>query len=125
MPFHTEIMMSRWVVTSNKERLNVLKSLQKLPMHIRLMDRRVAEYIAQMKRDWSRGTKIERMATFGWNDTENTNLLCVMIENLDDMISNYKEQVALYGPPPEFNDAQFDEYKKAVDEEVKNMSNNK
>lgn len=125
MTFHTEIMMTRWFVSADKQTKQILKKLRKIPLNQRHNDSRVIEFVQKMKYNWERSTRIERLATLGWNEFESCVLLSQLIEHYDEVMSQYKDQLRKYGGRlPPLDDSKLEEYEKVAEEERKKASTN-
>jgi hypothetical protein len=114
MSFHTVTMMVRWAVTADKQTATVLDNLKRLPMETRVRDPRVLQIVQEMKRKWSVGTKIERLATLGWLEFDSIAIFCNMLDNLDQLRKEYLEQVLINGLPPDLNDDDIQSYEATV-----------
>jgi hypothetical protein len=124
MSFHTVTMFVRWAVSADQKTADLLDSLKSLPMSTRKTDQRTISIVQGLKNSWSRGTKIERLATLGWIEHDSVMLFCQMLEELDSLRSQYKEQVRVNGAPPELRDEDLAAYEKAIWEENSNMKKN-
>jgi hypothetical protein len=123
MSFHAITMFVRWAVSADQKTSELLDTLKALPMDTRKRDPRALRIVQDLKTVWSRGTKIERLATLGWIEHDSLMLFCEMLDNLDSLRSQYAEQVRLNGAPPELRDEDLGAYEKAIWEENKNMKN--
>lgn len=121
MSFHTITIMVRWTVTADEKNSELIEDLRKIPLGQRERDPRLVQLVESLKQKWSRGTKIERLATLGWNDTESCKLFSDILENLPVLQEQYREQVKVHGKPPELNDKDLEKYEKAIREERKNF----
>lgn len=123
MSFHAITMFVRWAVSADQKTAELLDSLKVLPMNTRKRDPRALRIVQELKSQWSRGTKIERLATLGWIEHDSLMLFCEMLDNLDSLRSQYREQVRLNGAPPELRDEDVVAYEKAIWEENAKMKN--
>jgi hypothetical protein len=114
-------MFVRWAVSADQKTAELLDELKALPIDIRRRDPRTTAIVQGLKYSWSRGTKIERLATLGWIEHDSVMLFCQMLENLDSLRSQYAEQVRLNGTPPELRDEDLGDYEKAIWTENSNM----
>ena len=118
MSFNLITMLVRWVVTAQGGTYTLLDDLAKIPMVERKRDERVQYIVQFLKEKWLNGTKIEKMATLGWNEYETICIFCDIVENLAKLREQYAQEMLLYGgPPPELSDADLEKY-----EEVANQS---
>jgi hypothetical protein len=114
MSFHTITMFVRWAVSADQKTAELLNSLRDLPIATRKIDPRTLSIVQDLKSRWSRGTKIERLATLGWIEHDSIMLFCQMLDNLDSLRSQYDEQVRLNGAPPELRDEDVQAYERAI-----------
>jgi hypothetical protein len=110
--------MVRWVVTSNPALLDELKLI---PFEERKTNPRIVELVRSLKTTWSKGTKIERLATLGWNEYEVCQLFSELLENLPRLRAEYEQQVKAYGKPPDLDDKDLDKFDNAIKEASKAM----
>jgi len=123
MSFHTVTMFVRWAVSADQKTAELLDSLKALPMDSRKRDPRSLSIVQNLKSNWSRGTKIERLATLGWIEHDSLMLFCEMLDSLDNLREQYTEQVKVNGTPPELRDEDLVAYEKAIWTENDNMKN--
>jgi hypothetical protein len=123
MSFHAITMFVRWAVSADQKTSELLDSLKALPMSVRKKDPRALRIVQDLKTIWSRGTKIERLATLGWIEYDSLMVFCEMLDNLDSLRSQYAEQVRINGAPPELRDEDVTAYEKAIWKENENMKN--
>jgi hypothetical protein len=107
-------MFVRWAVSADQKTAELLNSLRDLPIATRKIDPRTLSIVQDLKSRWSRGTKIERLATLGWIEHDSIMLFCQMLDNLDSLRSQYDEQVRLNGAPPELRDEDVQAYERAI-----------
>lgn len=122
MSFHTVTMMVRWAVTASPAEAAVLDELKLLPPQTRSKDLRVLEIVQGLRRKWSTGTKIERLATLGWLEYDSICIFCNMLDSLDQLRKEYLKEVLLHGSPPDLNDEDVHSYEatvRKVQEEMK------
>lgn len=124
MSFHAVTMFVRWAVSADQKTAELLDELKALPMDTRRRDPRTTAIVQGLKSQWSRGTKIERLATLGWIEHDSVMLFCQMLEDLDGLRSQYAEQVRLNGTPPALRDEDLGAYEKAIWTENNNMKKN-
>jgi hypothetical protein len=123
MSFHTVTMFVRWGISEDKEICKMIDEFKTIPLNDRKKDERVINIVRELKKKWSEGTKIERLATLGWIEYDSISIFCEMIDNIDKLREEYRANVLLNGVPPELRDADVDAYEKAVWEENKKMKN--
>jgi hypothetical protein len=116
-------MFVRWAVSADQKTAELLDSLKALPMDSRKRDPRSLSIVQNLKSNWSRGTKIERLATLGWIEHDSLMLFCEMLDSLDNLREQYTEQVKVNGTPPELRDEDLVAYEKAIWTENDNMKN--
>jgi len=121
MSFHTITIMVRWVVTADQPTSELFKELRKIPLSERHRDPQLIQIIQALKTKWSTGTKIERLAVLGWDETESCKLLAEMLENLPKLRAEYAMQLKVHGKPPDLNDKDLDNFERAIREERKHM----
>lgn len=124
MSFHTITMFVRWAVSADQKTAELLDTLRKLPIDTRKRDQRTINIVQDLKSTWSRGTKIERLATLGWIEHDSIMLFCEMLDSLDNLRAQYAEQVKLNGTPPELRDEDLQAYERAIWQENDNMKKN-
>jgi hypothetical protein len=117
-------MFVRWAVTADQKTAELLDSLKALPMSTRKTDPQTTAIVQGLKHSWSRGTKIERLATLGWIEHDSVMLFCQMLEDLDSLRAQYAEQVRVNGAPPELRDEDLGAYEKAIWRENNEMKKN-
>jgi hypothetical protein len=113
MSYYRLPLMIRWVVETDQK--NIEKFLQ-MSMSERLESKEFKNLVKQLKTQWEDGTKIQRLATFGWVDEESEHFMSNILENLDQIRAEYMEQVKLNGPPMDFSDENLELFEKAVKE---------
>lgn len=121
MSFHTITIMVRWAVTAEEKNLELVENFRKIPLEKRENDPEFRSFIANLKKQWTQGTKIERLATLGWNEAEACKTFSNILEELPNLKIQYNEQIKIHGNPPELNDKDLDKYEKAINEERKNF----
>ena len=125
MSFHTMTVMIDWFVHMDEKTTQDIERLQTIPYHIRLYDENVVKYVEEMKSIWSRGTKVQRLAVLGWETSETIKLFCNIVENLDKIAEEYRENVEKYGIVPSVKNADIDEYEKVTRKQLKKISKEK
>ena len=114
MSLHTITVMVRWVVTADSKTCELFDELRTIPYGKREKDPRLVELVQTLKNKWSFGTKIERLATLGWNDPESCRLLSEMLENLPVMREEYADQVKIHGKPRDWDDQDLERFNDAI-----------
>ena len=123
MSFHTVTMFVRWGISEDKEICKMIDEFKTIPLNDRKKDERVINIVRELKKKWSEGTKIERLATLGWIEYDSISIFCEMIDNIDKLREEYRENVKLNGVPPELRDSDVEAYERVVWEENKKMKN--
>lgn len=118
MSLHTTTMMVRYVVNADA---SFMDELRLIPFDKRKNDPRIIELVRSLKTQWSQGTKIERLATLGWNEGDSCQLFSELIENLPQIRAEYSQQLRIHGNPPELDDKDLEKFEKAVRDERKAM----
>jgi hypothetical protein len=121
MSFHTVTMMTRWALLGTPEKNDLLDELKRIPFHTRKLDPRVIQIVKNFKNIWSNGNKIERLAVLGWQESESISIFCSMIDSIDELRKQYKEECQRHGSPSELNDTNLSQYEKAVQTEIRVM----
>lgn len=99
MSMHLITVMVDKIVNPDEKTEQILNELQKISFDQRKRDKRLIDLVVRLKEEWSHGTKIERLATLGWQEYEACQLFSEMIENIDRLRCEYREQTNLYGKP--------------------------
>lgn len=120
MSLHTITLLTRWSLTVKDQDLILIEELRKVQSDERRHDTRLIEVVRKLYNSWSRGNKIERIATLGWNEAEVCSIFNELLNNLPLLRDEYAKGVAAFGMPPELSDKDLDKYEKAV-QEFKNM----
>lgn len=121
MSFHTTTMLVRWVVSADEKTTSLLDELKNLPLEQLIKDDRVISIVKTLKLQWSSGTKIERLATLGWIEYDSIYIFSNILKNIDNLRTEYKQQIKLHGPPPPLKDEDLKSYEKAIWQEIENM----
>jgi hypothetical protein len=116
-------MFVRWGISEDKEICKMIDEFKTIPLNDRKKDERVINIVRELKKKWSEGTKIERLATLGWIEYDSISIFCEMIDNIDKLREEYRENVKLNGVPPELRDSDVEAYERVVWEENKKMKN--
>lgn len=103
-------MMVRWSVTADKKTADILDQLRKLPLDQRRKNPLVKQFVTDMYKSWSTGTKIERLAILGWREHDSIELFCNLLDNLPQLRKEYIGQMLLHGKPPELKDEDLERY---------------
>ena len=77
----------------------IIDYIEKLPVETRETNDTVKQYVSALKFRWERGTKIERLATLGWNDQDSVRMLCSLIDNKERIRAEYAEMERKFGTP--------------------------
>jgi hypothetical protein len=121
MSFHTTTMLVRWVVSTDEKTSSLLDELKNLPLEQLIKDDRVISIVKNLKLQWSSGTKIERLATLGWIEYDSIYIFSNILKNIDNLRTEYKQQIKLHGTPPPLKDEDLKSYEKAIWQEIENM----
>jgi hypothetical protein len=121
MSFHTITMMVRWAVTADDNTAKVLEELRDMDMNSRMTDPRSIWFVKKMRNDWARGSKIERLATFGWQEYESLQLFCQMLDRLESLRKEFHDRINMVGPPPDLCDEDVELYEEKSYEERKQI----
>jgi len=124
MSFHTITMLVRFAVTAIPEQAQYLDELRAIPLSQRKDDQRVINLVKGLKEKWQKGSKIERLATFGWIEGETIELFCNMLDQLDTLREQYACEVARNGQPTELKDEFMEDYEKKSREVRKEIYKN-
>ena len=103
-------MMVRSAVMANEESQKILDELRIIPKEQRINDERIINIVRNFKIKWERGTKIEKLATLGWNESEVINLFSEMLDQLDFLRTQYQSEVDRCGNPSEISDENLERY---------------
>lgn len=112
-------MMVRWAVTADAATSALLDTLCKIPLAQRKHDNRVIQIVRNMKAQWLRGTKIERLATLGWTESESIDIFCNMLDKLGELRQTFAEELQKSGPLPALCDEDVEKYERASEAERK------
>jgi hypothetical protein len=104
-------MLVRWAVTEDKDTVD---ELCLIPYNNRHKNERIINIVRALREKWLRGTKIERMATLGWEEKECCQLLSDLLENLPKLRQEYQQEVEQHGLPPDLDDKDFEKYTNSV-----------
>jgi hypothetical protein len=121
MSFHTVTMFVRWAITTDEKTSDYLDNLKQLPLEDRLKDERVISLVRNLRKKWSTGTKIERLATLGWIEHDSICIFSNMLTEIDKLRQEYAENVKVNGTPPSLQDVNLEQYEKAVWNEIQEM----
>lgn len=111
--FHATVLMTEWLVKTGKK--EVLDQLALLPFEERKTDEKIKRIIQIMYKVW-RGSnkKIERLAVLGWDEAEMIAHFCVMLDNLQQIRSEYEQMSRIHGIPNAVADRDIKKYERAV-----------
>lgn len=110
MSFHTITMFVRWAVTADRDTARMLDEFRNIPPNERLYDERIVSLVKNLHDSWQYGTRIERLATLGWIPHESVTIFCNMLDNLNELRAQYRDEVAKRGVPPPLNDDDLEKY---------------
>lgn len=107
-------MMMRTVMTAEGKDKVFLEELSQLDEKGRKEDKRVEPYVLSLKEKWGFGTRIERLATLGWNQYESEEVLHGILSNLSHLRKEYEKQQKENGRPPPLRDEDLELYESTV-----------
>lgn len=105
-------MMVRSALTADAESQQTLDELKLIPKSQRNQDERIVNIVRNFKIKWERGTKIEKLATLGWSESEVINLFSEMLDQLDSLRIQYQYEIEKYGNPSDIEDGNLEKYEK-------------
>jgi hypothetical protein len=114
MSIHRITMIVRWAVNAKGSDNQLLSELKSLPSERRKNDPRLKDLMARLKNQWANGTRIEKLATLGWIDSESIDIFSDMLDNWAEISTQYKAELALRGKPPPLDDKHLTEYENTV-----------
>ena len=105
-------MMVRSALTADAESQQTLDELRLIPKSQRNQDERIINIVRNFKIKWERGTKIEKLATLGWCESEVINLFSEMLDQLDSLRKQFRDEIEKHGSPSDIGDENLDKYEK-------------
>lgn len=108
-------MMMHWIVNTDLETSKVLQELHTMSYGDRKKDPRALDYVQKMRKKWSAGTQVERLATLGWIEYESLEMFCSMLEHLPKILAEYKDNIDKHGRPTDITQANVTDYEKEAD----------
>ena len=106
--------MVRWAVNAKGSDNQLLSELRSLPSERRKQDIRLKDLMTRLKNQWANGTRIEKLATLGWVDSESIGIFSDMLDNWAEISTQYRAELALRGKPPPLDDKYLKEYEKTA-----------
>lgn len=106
--------MVRWAMNAKGPDEQLLANLRSLPSETRKKDPRLKDLVLYLKKEWSNGSQIEKLATLGWIDSESIDIFSDILDNWSVISTQYKAELALRGNPPPLEDKYLDDYEKTV-----------
>lgn len=114
-------MMVKWAVEADTNTAVVLDELRTLPLKQRKKDPRIEQYVKDMYKSWRKGTKIERLATLGWQEYESICLFCEMLDQLPQLRIQYMTEVITNRSLPVMRDEDVEKYEAVSKKERKKV----
>lgn len=111
--FHATVLMTEWLVKTGKK--EVLDQLASIPLEERKTNEKIKRIVQTMYNVWKiSNKKIERLAVLGWDEAEMIAHFCAMLDNLQQIRSEYEHMSRMHGIPNAVADRDIKKYERAV-----------